>query len=1057
MLIKGVLYVFRNVLMIEDVHMGTAELQWADKPVQDKLIRVLDETQALELFLTLASSVGERGIKPYAEIVLELFYYLYHGVPVKALFRGGSSSATGTSSIAGLLGHASPGQLAAAAAATGCDKQNGGTSLDEDVRKMLEQELHQKQSKLGSASGMATGMGRRHNRFGSTYVISVEAGKSLPIFNPKEAMKLFATKVNEKPAMTRHNVVRPRLSKDILDPDNLLPPVKPQMEHRWRPITDREVIPVLRRTARTFIRACFGEIFPLLLEDLKIGRNPAATDRVKYWFMSMVGYFLECFWNFAQAEHARLDGEEDLKPIEFGHVARMVDLVAVPYCLSEMHRAVDLKEWGELMASLQCFEWMLKVLDLMAGDAGGEGDEARNAARAASEHVQSNLYYDGDVLDLVSKICRVYKPTSHSYEFLVQLIDTIDVFLGVLTTFARRKKVMIVRRKVKRRKAKPNGEGKAVGAASAVDRGENDGASATPLELGGEDSSDAETDDDDSDGAGGGNYVNAQFDMIRYQKAFAIDSIVKTYMTFLTTFASLKAVHLEAVHRMLFQICVTCQRFSLLFKQSYLEIIYSVLSGEDKARHQHLSDDRWVRAWDELVDLLAWVLRRYFSVRKMFSDEEVGSAKVGRSVVGKLADPVKEKRLKQYLGMCMKGTDGAKYAAPPELHSKMPGGKAGTSHGDISATSSEDEDTGRGECDEVVLPEHLTWSQKLGVEVGRLIQQGKGEIVGWLQEEIRQCLRARPAEAKSSGDPAASASDDDELEAALGRQDFVIVPDEDTIGADLAGNPSLRTLLDLLKFEWQLSPVAGGGQWVIPGLLESEDLESYLPILDRLVADPLDEKGRRIKSKPTGRRKRSRRRDPKDLSDKGEEEERISVKKKRKAVQKQRFLSAQFVHSSDDEDLDFNSKEARNFFAREAEMRKLARRRAVEAGLAVSDDEGETESEGGVLSSEEQDGGKGRTLPKRRFIDIEPDEEQVRHGISTKRARPTAIDVSEGESSEDAGAPRAQKDESQEVVLPSQAEEDDDDITARASHHPASILFPRPRPATIVDDDESDT
>ena len=106
---------------------------------------------------------------------------------------------------------------------------------------------------------------------------------------------------------------------------------------------------------------------------------------------------------------------------------------------------------------------------------------------------------------------------------------------------------------------------------------------------------------------------------------------------------------------------------------------------------------------------------------------------------------------------------------------------SGGDNSDVEINERTLESDGEDNNRDIPLPEHLTWSQKLGIEVGRLLRQGKKDMIGWVQEEMRQCLRSRRVTGKgkstvtgddNSNNNDSSDDDDDDIEAALNRPDL---------------------------------------------------------------------------------------------------------------------------------------------------------------------------------------------------------------------------------------------------------------------------------------------
>ncbi|KAJ2760134.1 Topoisomerase 1-associated factor 1, partial [Coemansia nantahalensis] len=86
LLIKGVMYVFRNTLAIPDPLVSATSRGLAQVEAHDALIAALDKELAVDFFLTLMSSADQRRFKDLRPVLLDIIYYLFYRVPVSALF-----------------------------------------------------------------------------------------------------------------------------------------------------------------------------------------------------------------------------------------------------------------------------------------------------------------------------------------------------------------------------------------------------------------------------------------------------------------------------------------------------------------------------------------------------------------------------------------------------------------------------------------------------------------------------------------------------------------------------------------------------------------------------------------------------------------------------------------------------------------------------------------------------------------------------------------------------------------------------------------------------------
>lgn len=189
----------------------------------------------------------------------------------------------------------------------------------------------------------------------------------------------------------------------------------------------------------------------MLREDVKI----LANDYTRYhytmkWFLEYYGYEQKSIMqrNEDDLDLPGLENDHDTKDYDFSLVASALDLKAVLFCLKQMRIAMDNKQWFELQMTMDCLRQMLQTISVMVNS---ETEEYRIIA----EHIQSNLYYEQQHLDLLIETVRCYKNQSNGYLKSVVLLN--HVLLRSLDKYQQGKKVMFTRKKArsKAKKVKP--------------------------------------------------------------------------------------------------------------------------------------------------------------------------------------------------------------------------------------------------------------------------------------------------------------------------------------------------------------------------------------------------------------------------------------------------------------------------------------------------------------------------------------------------------------------------------------------------------------------------
>ncbi|KAI9609866.1 hypothetical protein H4Q26_006855 [Puccinia striiformis f. sp. tritici PST-130] len=213
----------------------------------------------------------------------------------------------------------------------------------------------------------------------------------------------------------------------------------------------------------------------------------------------------------------------------------------------------------------------------------------------------------------------------------------------------------------------------------------------------------------------------------------------------------------------------------------------------------------------------------------------------------------------------------------------------------------------------------LSWSQRLGVAVGLLVDSGKSDLVNKIQDILRTESASRTATVLMEDD-----ADDDGPEIDL--QSWLQHPDQEPRvepGEDnelknaLARDAELHMLLRLLCWLNE-EEYPGHLCWVIPKSRTHSELDLDIKVIDHFLINPLDHDGKSPADLTKKKRKR-RANGRHDLS--GSDAEPTAKKATRKPKKKQEAMthrSAEFVTLSDDET---DEERDRLFFEREMKMR----------------------------------------------------------------------------------------------------------------------------------------
>lgn len=195
-------------------------------------------------------------------------------------------------------------------------------------------------------------------------------------------------------------------------------------------------------------------------------------DHIRYYYT--LRWFLEYHsYEYSASLKRREDPNYSTAPpydydrmdCNFSLVVGALDLKPILFCLRFLRSKLDMKKWFEVQMAADCFRQMLVSVGMMASS---KEEEYRDIA----EHVQSNVYYEQQHLDLLIEIVTCYTSQPNSYLKSVVLLN--HVLLKLLDKYQQGKKVLFTRRKPKSAKPKKNKIGEEESLIVAEEESENE-------------------------------------------------------------------------------------------------------------------------------------------------------------------------------------------------------------------------------------------------------------------------------------------------------------------------------------------------------------------------------------------------------------------------------------------------------------------------------------------------------------------------------------------------------------------------------------------------------
>ncbi|WAQ85700.1 hypothetical protein PtA15_6A328 [Puccinia triticina] len=699
-----------------------------------------------------------------------------------------------------------------------------------------------------------------------------------------------------------------------------------------RPTTLKpDALKVLRSVAIEFIESGFNPFFLSIFKDIQ-REKAKAKDAIRLLYL--LGFFLDCFLKLREREKS----VGILPTSETGHDFDLVADLMEPECMlwafGKIQSGLEDKPMPvvEIHAAVECLIQQLLVIEGLTTSGVEQYTDVANVTL-------NRLYYDADTLDMVIKLMSKY--TNQSLKYLENIVHFSFVFLKILERYAGSTDYMYVRKK-KARKSKQQHPG--------VNPGDQPEGAGDEVEARNpvEDEEEAFLEAERS----GVQFAEHKFEFGKFQLRFAHEAVANTLITYLRGYRDFTDPELmKRVVKLMYRQAVGANAHKLFFRVSVLDTFHTMIE-EKSSMPKH-------PVYTDLFRFIDYILKQFFK----------SVAESPFLIVEALCD-----------------------------HGMRDWHRAFDSSSDDSDTMPSKAKTGRKVPKlpaEIEAKPGLSWSQRLGVAVGLLVDKNKSDLVNKVQDILRTASASRTAIVLMNDETDEDSPEvdleswlqhpdqepSDELKAQLKRpsdssmekfEDHRIEAGEDNeFKTALARDAELHMLLRLLHWESE-EEYPGHLGWIIPRARIHSELDLYIKVIDHFLINPLDHNGK-SPAELTKRKRKRRTKAPSltaeelalDASSDGEEEQTTKkaprkAKKPPKPTQQQH--STTFVTFSDNE-TDGEPDKFKSLLPT-TEVNVLKRT----AGMIDQQDEGENEDDG--ISGVKRKPVKSRKL----FIDDSDDD-----------------------------------------------------------------------------------
>ncbi|CAH1404037.1 unnamed protein product [Nezara viridula] len=263
--------------------------------------------------------------------------------------------------------------------------------------------------------------GTRHSNFGGTFVIknmkSTSDDKDVIYHKPLSKVNSFTLDAGKKP-------------KKI--PKNRLP-LKCESAERRSALSVRLI---LKQFCVEILNAAYNPLMRHVKDCLVRGKSQNNDE--SYYFTALK-FFME--FNRKYKFQVKLVSETMSvetfyfvqKYLETWHEMMVTDKKKIPLWSTRMH--IALKAYKELLQNLISMD-----------------SSPEEAVRESSKVIKSNVFYVVEYREMLLTLINTYKKTKYSHQYLIDLLETIHIFLKLLSNFCQNKKIIVQKQLTSRRK-----------------------------------------------------------------------------------------------------------------------------------------------------------------------------------------------------------------------------------------------------------------------------------------------------------------------------------------------------------------------------------------------------------------------------------------------------------------------------------------------------------------------------------------------------------------------------------------------------------------------------
>ncbi|KAL7748297.1 Topoisomerase 1-associated factor 1 [Sorochytrium milnesiophthora] len=609
----------------------------------------------------------------------------------------------------------------------------------------------------------------RHTRFGGTISLKLDDGSKLNLHRQSARQIERALDVTKK---NYHN--RYALKADDTD-----------VRKRHATVFSPAVLALVRETAQSFLESGFNPLVASVKKDIDMERGHIRemdivnfTLVIQFMLEYQRGAYSAALKRKLAADAAQtvryVDDQlpltdsptatdepvNELEPVSFNLLAAVLDVRGMTFLVKTTRSALEQKLNLKLQTTLACWKHMLLSLDLMQ-------TSSDDAVKQVAEDVQNNLYYDHSSLELIVALLRAFKGQSRTY--LHDLVETTHVMMRLLESFVKNKGSVVVKRRARGRRTADAAEDKEGGIATEV-----------------VDGSEFERPD----------FVEREFDLTSFERTFANEAVLATYMASLRDFDTLHGSFIHMITKMFHRIAVKCNQYPLFFKLTTLDLLNRIMQAKDT-----MSGGAYHR---ELYEFIEWITRRFF---KRYSEYPM-----------LLLEVFFTKRRSD----CFRIMYGRKLEED----------------GEPSSRQARDWDSD----DEILVRPGFSLQSQVAIAASALVTKSDQSLVIWLSGKIRELAPIQQERQQAAGlDP----------DLPTVQEEQVLTTDDPSIQEAMQKNKEFRLLLSLVGFVRRPAPSADGEgdsdsapAYVLPADVDASDFADHAPRLDGCLVEPLTHNGK---------------------------------------------------------------------------------------------------------------------------------------------------------------------------------------------------------------------